>query len=157
MALAVGDSFYRQPRQPSSAVDDRGDGVAAETFLENNNSDAVWERSSEDDGGHHAGDVWVSLLSSAGGVGFILVDQHADYGDVSESVNEDGVRKAPKSVEIEASTTEEAIDAALKHLGVKKDQVSVRVLSEEQRGLFGMRGAKPVKVRVTVKETIRSS
>lgn len=57
-----------------------------------------------------------------------------------------------KSVEIEAATTKEAIDAALKQLGVGKDQVSVRVLSEEQRGLFGMRGAKPVKVRVTVKE-----
>ncbi len=67
------------------------------------------------------------------------------------------MRKVNKSVEIEASTTEEAIDAALKHLGVKKDQVSVRVLSEEQRGLFGMRGAKPVKVRVTIKETVRGS
>lgn len=62
------------------------------------------------------------------------------------------MRKANKSVEIEASTTEEAIDTALKHLDVKKDQVNVRVLSEEQRGLFGMRGAKPVKVRVTVKD-----
>ncbi len=67
------------------------------------------------------------------------------------------MRKANKSVEIEAATTEEAIDAALKHLGVKKDQVSVCVLSEEQRGLFGMKGAKPVKVRVTVKGTVRSS
>lgn len=57
-----------------------------------------------------------------------------------------------QSVEIEAATTKEAIDAALKHLGVKKDQISVRVLSEEQRGLFGMRGAKPVKIRVTVKQ-----
>ena len=60
-----------------------------------------------------------------------------------------------QSVEIEAATTQEAIDAALKHLGVKKDQISVRVLSEEQRGLFGMRGAKPVKVRVTVKDGAR--
>lgn len=57
-----------------------------------------------------------------------------------------------QSVEIEAATTKEAIDAALKRLGVKKEQISVRVLSEEQRGLFGMRGAKPVKIRVTVKE-----
>ncbi len=62
------------------------------------------------------------------------------------------MRKVNQSVEIQAGTTKEAIDAALKHLGVKKEQVSVSVLSEEQRGLFGMRGAKPVKVRVTIKE-----
>lgn len=64
---------------------------------------------------------------------------------------------AQRSVEIEATTTKDAIDEALKRLGVKKKQVNVRVLSEEQRGLFGMKGAKQVKVRVTVKETVHSS
>jgi spoIIIJ-associated protein len=58
----------------------------------------------------------------------------------------------PKSIEIEATTLEEAMDMALKQLGVKKEQVNIRILSEEQKGLFGMQGAKPVKVRVTVKK-----
>ena len=58
----------------------------------------------------------------------------------------------PQWIEIEATTTEEAIELALKQLGVKKEQVNIRILSEEQRGLFGMEGAKPVKVRVTVKQ-----
>ena len=57
----------------------------------------------------------------------------------------------PKSVELSAPTLKEAVATALKQLRVAKEQVTIRVLSEEQKGLFGMEGAKPVKVRVTVK------
>lgn len=57
-----------------------------------------------------------------------------------------------KSIEVKAATVEEAIEMALKTLGVSRGEVSVRVLSEEHRGLFGMKGAKPAKVRVTLKD-----
>lgn len=57
-----------------------------------------------------------------------------------------------RAVEAEGATTKEAIELAISTLGVSQDQVTVEVLSEEHRGLFGMKGAKPAKVRVTVKD-----
>lgn len=56
------------------------------------------------------------------------------------------------SIEIEGKTVEEAIKNALKKLGLPRNKVTIKVLSEEEKGLFGMPGAKPAKVRVTVKE-----
>ena len=40
---------------------------------------------------------------------------------------------------------------ALKKLQVKKDQVNIKILSEEHKGLFGMHGNKLAKVKVTLK------
>lgn len=57
-----------------------------------------------------------------------------------------------RSIEVEAKTPQEAIKIALKKLGVPRSKVEVKVLSEEDKGLFGMEGAKLAKVRVTVKE-----
>ncbi len=57
-------------------------------------------------------------------------------------------------IEIEAGSVEEAIKKALDVLGVKKDQVKIEVLCEEEKGLFGMAGAKLAKVRVTLIEKI---
>jgi spoIIIJ-associated protein len=57
------------------------------------------------------------------------------------------------SIEIEGKTVEEAIKKALKVLKLPRDKVKIEVVSEEQKGLFGMPGAKPAKVRVSsVKE-----
>ena len=53
--------------------------------------------------------------------------------------------------EFEAKTVEEAINMALKELKLPRESLKIEVLSEEQKGLFGMSGAKPAKVRVTVK------
>lgn len=55
-----------------------------------------------------------------------------------------------KSVEAEGKTPEEAIEKALGILAASRKEVKVRILSEEQRGLFGMEGARPAKVRVTL-------
>ena len=55
-----------------------------------------------------------------------------------------------KSVEVEGRSTQEAIDIALTKLGVSKDRVKIKILSEERKGLFGMEGAKQAKVKVTV-------
>lgn len=57
-----------------------------------------------------------------------------------------------KSIEIEAKTPQEAIKIALKKLGVPRNRVEVKVLSEEDKGLFGMEGARLAKVRVTIKK-----
>jgi spoIIIJ-associated protein len=53
------------------------------------------------------------------------------------------------SIEIEGKTVEEAIKKALKELKIPRDKVKIEVLSEEEKGLFGMPGAKPAKVRVS--------
>lgn len=55
------------------------------------------------------------------------------------------------TVEVEGKTVEEAVAMALKKLQVRRDQAKVEILSEEQKGLFGMAGAKMAKVRVTKK------
>lgn len=60
--------------------------------------------------------------------------------------------KMKKSIEVEGKSVEEAISRALKELGLKRNKAKIEVLSEEERGLFGMEGAKPAKVRVSVIE-----
>jgi spoIIIJ-associated protein len=57
----------------------------------------------------------------------------------------------PKSVEVEGSTVEDAIKKALKLLNVSRDDIFVKIVSEEQKGLFGMEGARPAKVIVVMK------
>ena len=57
-----------------------------------------------------------------------------------------------KGIEIGGRTVNEAIEKAVKQLGLKRDQISVKIVSEEKRGLFGMEGAKPAKIIVTPKK-----
>ncbi len=54
------------------------------------------------------------------------------------------------SLEIEGRTVEEAIKKALKDLKLPREKVKIEVLCEEKKGLFGMSGAKPAKIRVTI-------
>jgi spoIIIJ-associated protein len=58
------------------------------------------------------------------------------------------------SVEIEDRTVESAIKEALKQLKVQRSQVDIEILAEGEKGLFGMRGVKPAKVRVSLKKDI---
>jgi len=58
--------------------------------------------------------------------------------------------KEKTSIEIEGKTVEEAIKKALQELKLPRNKVKIEVLSEEEKGLFGMPGAKPAKVRVSV-------
>ncbi len=55
-----------------------------------------------------------------------------------------------KYIEAEGRTVEEAIEKALQKLNLPRKSVKIQVLSEEKMGLFGMPGAKPAKVRVSV-------
>ena len=54
--------------------------------------------------------------------------------------------------EFEGSTVEEAIQKAVAQLQVPKEKMDVKVVCEEKRGLFGMRGAKLAKIKVALKK-----
>ena len=56
-----------------------------------------------------------------------------------------------KTIEVEGATTKEAIQKALKILGVTKDKVDIKILCEECKGLFGMDGQKLARIKVTLK------
>jgi spoIIIJ-associated protein len=53
-------------------------------------------------------------------------------------------------MEVEGRTVEEAIKKALKTLKLPRNKIKIEVLSEEEKGLFGMPGAKPAKIRISV-------
>ena len=55
-----------------------------------------------------------------------------------------------KSIEQQGKTVDDAIQKALEQLQVSREQVSVEILDEGSRGLFGLMGSKPAKVRVMV-------
>ncbi len=57
-----------------------------------------------------------------------------------------------KSIEVEGSSIEDAIKKALAKLKVSRKDILVKVVSEEQKGLFGMQGAKPAKIIVTLRD-----
>jgi len=57
-----------------------------------------------------------------------------------------------KIIETEGKTSQEAIKSALSQLGVARDMVTVKILAEGERGLYGMSGGKLAKVRVTLKD-----
>jgi spoIIIJ-associated protein len=57
--------------------------------------------------------------------------------------------KKLRSIEVEGKTVEEAIAKALQELKLPRNRAKIESLSEEKKGLFGMPGAKPAKVRVS--------
>lgn len=61
------------------------------------------------------------------------------------------MKPKPEIVEIEGKTVEEAIKKALQKLNLGREQVKVEILREEEKGLFGMPGAKLAKIRVSAK------
>lgn len=58
-----------------------------------------------------------------------------------------------ESQEVTAKTVEEAIDLALKQLGVERDEVDVVVVAEGKSGILGI-GGEPARIRVTSVEKI---
>ena len=57
-----------------------------------------------------------------------------------------------KVYEYSARTIQEAIDQGLEELGVAISDVTVDVLEEGSKGLFGLFGSRPAKVRITMKD-----
>ncbi len=58
-----------------------------------------------------------------------------------------------KQFEFSARTEDEAVEQGLQELGVSIADVEVQVLEEGSKGLFGLFGSRPVKVRLTLKDT----
>ena len=58
-----------------------------------------------------------------------------------------------RQYEASAKTKEEAIELGLQELGVSIGDVEVQVVEEGSKGLFGLFGSRPVKVRLTVKDS----
>lgn len=54
--------------------------------------------------------------------------------------------------EFEGSSTEEAIEKAERALGVSRETLEIKIVCEEQKGLFGMGGAKRAKIKVLPKK-----
>lgn len=60
--------------------------------------------------------------------------------------------KKIKYIEVEGKTVEEAIKKALQELKLPRNRIKIESVAEEKKGLFGMAGAKPAKLRVSVIE-----
>ena len=54
--------------------------------------------------------------------------------------------------EFEGNTVDDAINKAILKLGVPKNKLDIKIVCEEKRGLFGMRGAKTAKIKVAIKK-----
>jgi spoIIIJ-associated protein len=60
--------------------------------------------------------------------------------------------KIMEFVETEADTVDQAIEQALKTLGVERDQITIDVLSEGKRGILGF-GAQKARIRASVRKS----
>ena len=58
-----------------------------------------------------------------------------------------------RTYESSAKTIEEAISAGLEALGASISDVTVDIIDEGSKGLFGLFGSRQAKVRLTMKET----
>ena len=57
-----------------------------------------------------------------------------------------------RSIESSAKTMEDAVTQGLEKLGVSLGDVSIDIIDEGSKGLFGLIGGKPARVRLTVKD-----
>jgi len=61
--------------------------------------------------------------------------------------------KPMRSLEAEGDSIDDAIDRALRNLGVTRDQVEIEIISNASRGILGIGGRK-AKVRATLRRPI---
>lgn len=57
-----------------------------------------------------------------------------------------------KELEISGKNIDEAIELGLKELNCVKEDIEIKVLDEGTKGLFGLMGAKPARVLLTIKD-----
>ncbi len=60
-------------------------------------------------------------------------------------------KEQPNTVEVEAKTAQDAIKIALDKLGANRSDVDIKVLREENKGLFSMHGSKLAKIKAIKK------
>lgn len=56
-----------------------------------------------------------------------------------------------KTYDFSGPTVEDSILSAIKELGVSREKLIIKIVCEERRGLFGMQGASPAKIKVSIK------
>ena len=57
-----------------------------------------------------------------------------------------------KELEISGKNIEDAIEKGLQELNCSKEEVEIKVLDEGTKGLFGLMGAKPARILLTIKD-----
>jgi len=57
-----------------------------------------------------------------------------------------------KVVEKVGKTIDEAVELGLQEFGVLRDEVTIEVIEEPSKGLFGLIGARPARVKLTLKD-----
>lgn len=62
-----------------------------------------------------------------------------------------------QELEISGKNVEEAIAFGIKKLNCTKDNVEIKILDEGTSGLFGLMGAKPAKILLTLKDKVKVS
>jgi spoIIIJ-associated protein len=62
-----------------------------------------------------------------------------------------------KIIEEQGKTVDDAINKALDRLQVSRDQVSIEILDEGSRGIFGFMGTKPAKVKISLNHDAANS
>lgn len=60
-----------------------------------------------------------------------------------------------RSVEKSGKTVEEAVQDALKDLGLSQDEVDIEILEEPSRGILGLVGQRLARVKVTEKMSLK--
>ena len=58
-------------------------------------------------------------------------------------------------LEFEGSDVEDAINKAVSSLKVPRQDLIVKIVCEEKKGLFGMNGAKSAVIKVKIKKSIK--
>ncbi len=58
-----------------------------------------------------------------------------------------------QAIEKTAKTIDEAVDLALREMGMSREDVTIEVLEQPSKGLLGILGSKPAKVRLEVKNS----
>ncbi len=58
-----------------------------------------------------------------------------------------------QTIEKTAKTVQDAVDQALYELGIERENAEIEILEEPSKKLFGILGAKPARVKVSIKNT----
>ena len=61
------------------------------------------------------------------------------------------------SIEVEGRSVEDAIQKAMKALKAPRNEIQIKIVCEEKKGLFGMEGAKPAKIKASLKNNFKNT
>ena len=68
-----------------------------------------------------------------------------------ETKNSAKVNYSACALEVEARTLSEAVKIASKELKTTRESFEIKLIAEEEKGLFGMMGTRPAKIKIRIK------